>query len=295
MTKKYERRRWRFDWFDMLNNGVMLLIIIIMVFPIYYCVAVSISDGSAVMQGRVMFYPIGFSLKSYQAVLQNPQIIQSYANTLQYTVVGTCINLIMSTLCAYPLSRPQLKGRRVINSLILFTMLFSGGMIPTYLQVKALGLYNSMWAIVLPSAINTWNMFIMRTFFSSLPEEMHESAHIDGASTYQVLFYIVLPLSKSIMATMLMFYAVGHWNSYLSSLLYLSEYRKFPLQMIMRSMLIESHNTASLTSVGSGDMVVTDSTIKYSLIIVSILPILCVYPILQRYFVKGVMVGSVKG
>lgn len=292
-----KNRRLSIGGFDMVNCSLMAVLMILMLYPIYYCAIVSISDGKAVVQGQVMFYPIGFSLTAYRTVLSNSQIIRSYGNTLLYTSVGTALNLLMSTICAYPLSRPRLKGRRAINAIMLFTMFFSGGMIPLYLQVKRLGIDDTMWSVVLPGAISTYNMIIMRTFFTSLPEELHESANIDGASSYQILLRIVLPLSKSILATMVLFYAVGHWNSYLSALLYLNDAKKFPLQMVLRNLIIDSNlaNFTSSNASNSAESLVTESKLKYAAVIVSILPILCVYPVLQKYFVKGVMIGAVKG
>ncbi|MDL2318600.1 carbohydrate ABC transporter permease [Eubacteriales bacterium OttesenSCG-928-A19] len=297
MQHAARRKRRHLSGFDLFNYALMAVLMVLMLYPIYYCAIVSISDGKAVVQGRVMFYPIGFSLTAYNTVLSNSQIIRSYGNTILYTTVGTAINLLMSTICAYPLSRPGLKGRSVINSIMLFTMFFSGGMIPMYLQIKRLGIDDTMWAVILPGAISTYNMIIMRTFFSSLPEELHESANIDGANSYQILLRIVLPLSMSILATMVLFYAVSHWNSYLSALLYLNDAKKFPLQMVLRNLIIDSNlaNFTSSNASNSAESLVTESKLKYAAVIVSILPILCVYPILQKYFVKGVMIGAVKG
>lgn len=297
MVNSLRRRRSRMNGFDYFNYALMALLMLIMVFPIYYCAIVSISDGKAVVQGRVMFYPIGFSTVAYKTVLQNEQVIRSYGNTLLYTTLGTALNVLMSVLCAYPLSRPGLKGRKLINTLVMLTMFFSGGMIPLYLQVTKLHLDDTMWAVILPGVISTYNMIIIRTFFSQLPEELHESAEIDGANAYQVLLCIVLPLSKSILATMVLFYAVAHWNSYLSALLYLNTAKKFPLQMILRNMIIDSNlaNFTSSNASNSAESLVTESKLKYAAVIVSILPIVCVYPILQRYFVKGVMIGAIKG
>lgn len=288
----------RMNWFDYLNYFVMFLIIVLMVYPLYYCAIVSISNGMAVTRGEVIWWPVGFDLTAYKVVFGNGQILRAYGNTIYYTALGTAINIAMTALCAYPLSRPHLKGRQVINFLLMLTMFISGGMIPMYLQVKALGLLDTVWAIVLPGAISTYNMIIMRTFFSSIPEELHEAAQIDGASPFQTFLRIILPLSQTIMATLVLFYAVGHWNGYLSALLYLTDSRKMPLQMVIRKMVIDS-DIASMTTANSAsssaETLITESKLKYAIVMISILPMIVVYPFLQKYFAKGVMIGSVKG
>mgnify|MGYP000156885512 CR=1 FL=1 len=288
----------RMNWFDYLNDLVMFLILVLMIYPLYYCAIVSISNGVAVTRGEVLWRPVGFDLTAYKVVFGNGQILRAYGNTLYYTALGTLINIAMTALCAYPLSRPQLKGRKAINFLLMLTMFVSGGMIPMYLQVKALGLLDTVWAIVLPGAISTYNMIIMRTFFSSIPEELHEAAQIDGASPFQTFLRIILPLSQTIMATLVLFYAVGHWNGYLSALLYLTDSRKMPLQMVIRKMVIDS-DIASMTTANaassSAETLITESKLKYAIVMISILPMLVVYPFLQKYFVNGVMIGSVKG
>ena len=194
----------------------------------YYCAIVSISNGAAVTKGEVVFAPVGFDTTAYKVVFGNSQILRSYGNTIYYTLLGTAINIALTVLCAYPLSRPTLKGRKALNFLFMLTMFINGGMIPMYLQVKSLGMLDTVWSIVLPGAISTYNMIIMRSFFSSIPEAMHEAAEIDGADHFQTLFRVVLPLSQTILATLVLFYAVGHWNSYLSALLYLSDTKKMP-------------------------------------------------------------------
>ena len=280
--------------FDYLNYLFMLLILFLMLFPLYYCLIVSVSDGSAVIRGDVVFAPKGFDLNAYKAVFDNPQILRSYGNTLLYTVVGTAINIFLTALCAYPLCRPRLRGRRVFNALFLVTMFINGGTIPLYLQVKSLHLMDTIWAIVLPTGINTYNMIIMRTFFSSIPEDLHEAAEIDGASQFQTFVRVILPLSETILATLVLFYAVAHWNSYMPALLYLNSADKMPLQMTIRKMVVDS-DIASMTTSGSSESLLSENKIKYAVVIISVLPMLVIYPFLQRYFVKGVMIGSVKG
>lgn len=287
------------DWFDYLNYLIMLFVIICTIFPLYYCAIVSISSGAAVTRGEVVFAPIGFNITAYKVVFSNSQFLRSYGNTILYTFLGTAINIALTILCAYPLSRPNLKGRKVLNYLFMLTMFVNGGMIPMYLQVKSLGMLDTIWSIVLPGAISTYNMIIMRSFFSSIPEEMHEAAEIDGADHFQVLFQVVIPLSQTILATLILFYAVGHWNSYLSALLYLSDPKKMPLQMVIRKMVIDSDianmTTANASSSSGTDTLLTENKLKYAIVIVSVLPMILIYPFLQKYFVKGVMIGGVKG
>lgn len=297
-AKKSRHRLVRMNGFDYLIYLVMLLVILMTLYPLYYCAIVSISDGMAVTRGEVILRPVGFDLTAYKVVFGNQQILRAYGNTIFYTALGTFINIAMTALCAYPLSRPRLRGRKVFNFMFMLTMFISGGMIPLYLQVKLLQLQDTVWAIVLPGAISTYNMIIMRTFFSSIPEELHEAAQIDGASQFQVFRQIVIPLSQTIMATLLLFYAVGHWNSYLSALLYLNSTDKMPLQMVIRKMVIDS-DIANMTTANSAssstETLITESKLKYAIVMISVLPMLVVYPFLQKYFVNGVMIGSVKG
>ena len=302
--KKWEKNNGHFDGvyranaFDWINYLFMGILILITLFPLYYCFIVSFSDGMAVTRGEVIWHPIGFDLSAYKVVFGNSQILRSYLNTIIYTVVGTAINLAMTALCAYPLSRPHLKGRKFFNFVFMMTMFINGGMIPMYLQVKALNMLDTVWAIVLPGAISTYNMIIMRTFFSSIPEEMHESASIDGATQIQTFLTMIVPLSKTIIVTLLLFYAVSHWNSYLSALLYLEDSRKMPLQMVIRKMVIDS-DIASMTTANSAsassETLITESKLKYAVVMISVIPMLIAYPFLQKHFVTGVMVGSVKG
>jgi putative aldouronate transport system permease protein len=288
----------RLNWFDYLNYFIMFLIVVVMLYPLYYCAIVSISDGAAVVRGDVFWKPIGFDTRAYEVVFGNKQILGAYGNTIYYTALGTFINIVMTALCAYPLSRPHLKGRKAFNFLFMLTMFISGGMIPMYLQIKALNMINTTWAIVLPGAISTYNMIIMRTFFSSIPEELHEAAQIDGASQIQTFLTVILPLSQTIMATLVLFYAVAHWNGFMSALLYLEDQDRMPLQIIIRKMVIDS-DLASMTTANSSssstETLLSENKIKYAIVMISVLPMVVVYPFLQKYFVKGVMIGAVKG
>ena len=283
-------------FFTGLNAFVLILITLITFYPLYYVLITSISNGMMVMQGKVRLYPIGVTFDSYKSITSDPQLFRSLWNSVLYTVVGTLINIIMSCLCAFPLSRRTFSGKKFFTGMIVVTMFFSGGMIPSYLVVKELGLMDTMWAIVLPVAINTYNMIIIRTSFQSLPESLFESAQLDGANDFTILFRIALPLSKAVLATMVLFYSVSHWNSYFSAMLYLDSKDKYPLQSILRNKLISGlFSEEASQSGGSTSFTVTDSTLRAAVIMFTTLPILVVYPFVQKYFVKGVMIGSLKG
>jgi len=279
--------------FDAVVYISLLFMIFAIVYPLYYMAIISVSNGMNVLRGEVKWFPIGFSLEAYRAILSDPLIARSYINTLLYTTTGTLLNVAMTALCAYPLSRRRLYGRSFFTVFIIITMLFSGGMIPTYLVVNALGLMNSIWAIIIPPAINVWYMIIMRTFFQNIPNEMHESAFMDGANDLSILWRIVLPLSLPVMATMVMFYAVWHWNSWFPATIYLHENKLYPVQVIMRSMVMEGGSAQEADP--SRDLKTVQISMRYAIIIITILPIITVYPFIQKYFVQGVMVGSLKG
>lgn len=282
--------------FDVFNVIFMLLFLLVTLYPFWYVVIVSLSDGKAVLSGQVSLWPVNITLDTYRVVLRDSSIITGFKNTVIYTTLGTFINLLCTSLCAYPLSRPDLLGKKQVMGMIVFTMFFSGGMIPAYLVMNQMQLIDTIWAMVLPGAISTYNMIVMRTFFMGIPESLHESACLDGANDWQVLVRIVLPLSMPIMATMLLFYAVGHWNSYMNALLYLNSKSLFPLQSILRNMVVDGQLSEAQTQVGGGSsFTVIETTMKYATIVVSTLPILLIYPFVQKYFVKGVMIGSIKG
>ena len=281
--------------FDIINVALLLAVVFITLYPMYYIAIVSFSDGKEVLLGRVRFWPRGINLQSYQMVLRDDTVIRSLFNSILYTSVGTAINLVLSTLCAYPLSRPDFSGRKWLTLYVAITMFFQGGLIPLYLVVLQLGLLDTMWAIVLVPGINAFYMFIMRTYFQGQPTALHEAAIIDGANDIQILARIVVPLAKPIMATMLLFYAVQHWNSFFHALIFLTEKARYPLQLILRSVVVES-TFEQMNDIGAAtDFMVLEKTIRFSVIMVSTLPILLVYPFLQKYFVKGVMIGALKG
>jgi putative aldouronate transport system permease protein len=243
----------------------------------------------------LLLSPLGFNVDGYISVFKNPNIITGYRNTILYVVVGTSINLFMTSLGAYVLSRKGVMLRDPMMMLIVFTMFFSGGLIPNYLLVKNLGMYNTMWALLIPGAISTYNLIIMRTSFAAIPISLEESARIDGANDFTILFRIVLPLSKAVLSVMVLFYAVAHWNSWFSAMIYLQKRDMFPLQLFLREILVNSSTDSMITGSGGSDKEAISEIIKYCTIVVATVPIIVVYPFLQKYFVKGVMIGAVKG
>ncbi|AEI40553.1 carbohydrate ABC transporter permease [Paenibacillus mucilaginosus] len=279
--------------FDGLNTLLLLLVIFISVYPMLYIFNSSVSDPDALLRNRsFMFLPEGFQLEAYKQVLQNPKVYSGYINTLFYVTVGTAVNLLMTSLAAYALSRADLYGRKFMMKLITFTMFFGGGMIPTFLLVQNLGLVDSRMALILPAAISTFYFIIMKTNFESIPNEMIESARLDGANDFTILFRIVLPVSKAILAVMTLYYAVDHWNEYMGPLLYLRDQGLYPIQIVLRDILLSS----SMESMGPGADTgyAIGENIKYATIIISTLPIVMVYPFIQKYFVQGALVGAVK-
>ncbi len=282
--------------FDVVNVLIMLGLVFATLYPFYHIAITSVSNGMAVMQGKVKYFPIGFNLDSYKLIFKDPHIFTAYGNTIKYTVVGTAINVVMTMLCAYPLSRKGFYGRNLFTIFIVITMFFSGGMIPTYLVINRLKMMDTIWALTLPGAISTYNMIIMRTFFSGIPDSLGESAYIDGANDITVFTHIIIPLSMPIIATMTLFYAVGHWNSFFASILYINTKSKLPVQIILRNIVIAGDMANQNASLGeSSDFVSIATTFKYSVIMITTLPILLIYPFVQKYFVKGVMIGSIKG
>ncbi|AYB46506.1 carbohydrate ABC transporter permease [Paenibacillus lautus] len=282
--------------FDLMIYAIAAVIIVIVLYPLLFIVSASFSDPARVLNGEVWLLPKGVTLDAYENILHNDKIWTGYRNTILYTTVGTAINIIMTILAAYPLSRPDLPGRNGIMVLITLTMFFNGGLIPTYLLVKDLGMVDTMWALIIPGAIATYNLIVMRTYFqSSIPWELQEAAHIDGCSNWRLLFSIILPLSKPILAVMVLFYAVGHWNSFFNALIYIRNEDLHPLQLVLREILLISQSDAVDGSVGLEKSILLAESIKYAVIIVSSLPVLLMYPLVQRHFVKGVMIGSIKG
>ncbi|WP_320128897.1 carbohydrate ABC transporter permease [uncultured Sphaerochaeta sp.] len=282
------------SYFDIFNGIFLVSVSFLTLYPVWYILVVSVSSAQYINQGAVDFIPRGFNVDAYKIVFQNEKIWRSYMNTITYTTVGTLINVLMTTLCAYPLARKDLFGRKAWTFFFTLTMFVSGGMIPLYLVIMQLHLINTMWAIVLPPAISTYNMIVMRTSFEGIPISLTESAYLDGANDIQILSKIIIPLSKPILATMTLFYAVAHWNSFFPAMLYLNEQSKYPVQVLMRDIVIAGDMTSDSGDIASNVNILA-TNYKYAVIVISIIPILLVYPLLQRHFTKGVMVGAVKG
>ena len=284
--------------FNIVNYTLLGLALVIYLYPLIYIVSSSFSSVDAVVKGKVWLFPVDFSLDGYKAVFKSSKIWTGYLNSFIYMIVGTAINLVVTLMAAYPLSRQDLKGRNAIMMFFSFTMIFSGGIVPTYLVVSKLKLINTIWAMVIPGALSVYFMIIAKTFFqTTIPVELQEAAEMEGCSTPKLIWYIILPLSKAIIAVLLLFYAIAHWNSYFDAMLYLNTEDKQPLQIVLREILIRNEQNASMLR----DAELMEKSeglkqlLKYSLIVVSSLPVLCIYPFVQKYFVKGVMIGSVKG
>jgi len=297
MVSHLWRRRTAGDLlFDVILTLFMLVLIAVTLYPLLYVAFASLSDPGELAQHRgLMFRPDGFSLAAYKLVSNNPMISIGYRNTLFYVVAGTIINLVMTTLTAYGLSRKNVMWKNPIMFMIVFTMFFSGGLIPTFLLVGVtLDMIDSGWALIIPPAISTWNLLIMKTSFEAVPVALEESARIDGANDFQILWNVVIPLSLPVVAVMVLFYSVYHWNAFFNALIYLRTRDLWPLQLVLRDILVS--NTQSDMTVGTlgGDLIPIGETIKYATIMVATVPILVVYPLLQRYFVKGVMIGAIK-
>ncbi|TBL72475.1 carbohydrate ABC transporter permease [Paenibacillus thalictri] len=285
-------------WFTIINYVILSLFLITILYPLIYVASSSISSSEAVISGRVWLWPVSPTLDGYAAVFKHKLIWSGFSNSLYYTVAGTLINVIMTILAAYPLSRRDFYGKNVFMFLFVFTMMFSGGLIPTYLLVKDLGLLNTTWSMLLPGALGVWNMIITRTYFqTTIPDELLEASQLDGCTDFQFVWKIVLPLSGPIIAVITLFYAVGHWNSYFNALIYLKTQSLFPLQLVLRDILVQNDVAMNML------MDVQEQAkreglrelLKYSLIVVASVPLLIVYPFVQKYFVKGIMIGSLKG
>ncbi|QNK56584.1 carbohydrate ABC transporter permease [Paenibacillus sp. PAMC21692] len=282
--------------FESVNLLLLSLLSLTALYPLLYVLFASFSDPAALMQARgFLFRPIGLSAESYLMVFDNPMIYTGYMNTLFYVAVGTSLNILLTSFGAYGLSRQNVLLKNPIMFMIVFTMFFSGGLIPSYMLVNNLGLLDSRWAIILPSLLSTWNLIIMRTSFQAIPAGLEESARMDGANDFTILFRVVLPLSLPVVAVMVLFYGVAHWNAWFGAMIYLRDRELFPLQLVLREILITNNTDSMMTSVGGGDKMPVGETIKYATIIVATVPILLLYPFLQKYFVKGVMIGAVKG
>ncbi len=272
----------------------MLLVIYVTLFPFLNVIAQSFSGQAEINAGKVTLIPKGFNLTTYQTILHDKTFWTSYRNTIVYTVLGTLIAMVMTTTFAYVLSKKRLMGRKFFTSMAIFTMFFNGGLIPNYILIKNLGWTNTIWAIVIPGAISIFNMLIMKSFFEAMPEELEEAASIDGSSTYGTFLKIILPLSKPILATMVLFYAVGNWNSWFGAFLYLDQSDKFPVTLYLRNLLAGATSGQSAGATSADDLQQIGANIKAVTMVLTVLPILMVYPFVQKYFVSGIMLGSVK-
>ena len=281
---------------DTVSCILLSLIVLLCLYPVYFVIIASVSDPTVVNSGKLLLWPEGFHLGGYKFVLGEQRIWTGYKNTIIYMVFGTLLGLFASLSGGYALSRHDLPGRNLIMALYVFTMYFSGGLIPTYLVVKSLGLVNTRAILIILGSVSVYNIILIRTFFSSnLPEELRESAFIDGCSNLRFFVQFALPLSKAIIAVIALYLAVGYWNSYFNALIYATDRSKYPLQLFLRQILLADTDAANGDPESVGDMARTVLIIKYAVIVVSTLPIMCVYPFLQKYFVQGVMIGSLKG
>ena len=277
--------------FGLVNGFFLVVLLLLILLPLVHMLAVSVSDANLVLRGEITFIPSGINFKCYEALLGGSEIPRAYYNTIRYTFFGVLIDVAMTALCAYPLSRPNFYGRKFFNFFVVFTMLFNVGIVANFMVVFQLGIKNTIWAILLPTAINVYYMVIMRTFFQNIPEEIYQSAYVDGASDLRIFGQIILPISSPVIATMFLFYAVSHWNAYMPALLYLDHKELYPVQLILRNIVISGTVSDNATT----DTAFMTQGIKYAAIFVTIAPILCVYPFVQKYFTKGIMVGSLKG
>lgn len=285
--------------FHVCNTILLLLCFIIVAVPLLNVLASSLSTPNAVVTGKVGIWPVGWNIDAYIQIFQSRMLLTGYANSILYTVVGTVINIVMTVMAAYPLAIKKFVGRNVFTGLFVFTMIFSAPLIPTYLNIRDLGLIDSMWALVLPGAISVYNMIIARTYFqNSIPEEMLEAAGLDGANDTQILLKLVLPLSKSIIAVLTLYYAVSHWNSYFDPYIYLNSEEKFTLQVVLRNIMSTAAALQEMTDTISADQsqrAALIEVLKYAIIVFGSLPVILLYPFVQKHFVKGVMIGSLKG
>ena len=288
-----ERRNFGQKCLTALNYAFITALSLVCLYPLLHVLFASFSDPILLIRHRgLMLGPQGFSLRGYETVFRNPNILQGYGNTMFYVIVGTTINMILTPLGAYALSRQGWPFRKFFVFMFVFTMYFSVGIVPSFMLVKSLGMLDSRWAIILPTAVNTWNLIVMRTAFAGVPNELQESAYLDGASDLRILVQIYMPVTKATMAVMVLFYVVEHWNEWFHSMIYLTNNRYYPLQLFVRDILL--FDGAGGTTEDAAAIYLKELT-KYSVIIVAIVPILPVYPFVQKYFVKGVMLGSVQG
>jgi putative aldouronate transport system permease protein len=281
------------------NGALVCALMLIVLYPLLYLLSASVSDPAAVASGEMWLWPVGFTLEGFREVLGHRGLLIGYRNTLFYTVAGTLLNLFVTLPCAYALSRPELPGRRAVFVLLLVTLLFHGGMLPTYLLVRDLGLFNTVWALLLPRAASAWHILVATTFFrATISRDLQGAAELDGASPWRFFLAVVLPLSKPLVAVLALFYAVGHWNSYFDALLYLSDRDLYPLQLVLRELLVQQGGASAMldpsAAAALAERARAAEIIKYAAIVVASAPLLVLFPFVQRFFVQGTLLGSVK-
>jgi ABC-type sugar transport system, permease component len=281
--------------FSTVNIILQVLLAASILLPFIYILSVSISDPDLAIKGQIWLLPKGITLKAYKYVFDFPGFWNAYYNTIWYTTVATIIGIVVSIITSYPLSQKNLDGRNIFMIFLMITMYFSGGMIPTYLVIKTLHLVDTRWVMVVPGAVVVFYIIMMRTFFQAIPDSLIESAKIDGASHFVILLKVIIPLSKAVIAVIMLYYAVNNWNSYFSALIYLNNSKLFPVQIILQKVLISVQANRALEGMQTTERQTLGMGIRYGMIIITILPIVCVYPFLQKYFMKGVMIGAVKG
>ncbi|MBZ9536694.1 carbohydrate ABC transporter permease [Cytobacillus oceanisediminis] len=285
--------------FTVINYSLLSIVLVMVLYPLIYILSASFSSTEAVTTGKVWLFPVDFSLEGYKAVFKHPHIMTGFMNSLYYMVVGTFVNVVLTILAAYPLSRKDFNGRKVFMLLFIFTMIFDGGLIPRYLLVKDLGLLDTRWALIIPTALSVWNVMIAKTYFSTtIPEELLNAAQIDGCNDFKFVWKIVLPLSMPIIAVISLFYAVGHWNQFFNALIYLKDQSLYPLQLVLNEILVQSKVSMDMMNGTQAEelskIMGLAEQLKYALIVVASVPVLAIYPFVQKHFVKGVMIGSVK-
>ena len=294
---KKVRRQGKDLLFDIVLYSICTVMLLLVLYPLWFIVIASFSDPSAVAGGHVWLWPVGFTLDGYDELFKQPEVWSGYRNTIVYTVLGTIFGLVVNIPAAYALSRKDLWGRRALMGLYVFTMFFSGGMIPIFLTVQEMGFYNSFWVMIIPFAVSAYNIIVARTFFeTSLPPDLWDAAQIDGCGNLRFFFTMALPLSKAVISVIALWTAVGQWNGYFNALLYLRDAELHPLQLIMRNILITNQVFAAMGT-GEAAMIAMRraNLVRYSMIIIATVPIMCVYPVIQKYFDQGVMIGAVKG
>lgn len=298
MNKKFKNQSAKDKIFIIIVYILLVMLFVIVAYPLIYIVSASFSDPQAVISGKVVLWPVSPTLRGYTAVFKNHKIVTGFVNSILYMVIGTLVNIVMTILCAYPLSRKEFTARNKLAAIFVFTMYFSGGLVPTYILVNKLGLINSPLAMIIPSAMSTYNMIICRTYMqNSIPDELYEAAQLDGCTPWKYLKRVVVPLCKPIIAVLVLYYGVAKWNSYFDAMLYLKKDFLQPLTIVMREILIQNKIDYTMISDAkvASEMQGLTQLLKYSTIVVASVPVLIIYPFVQKYFVKGVMIGAVKG